>query len=276
MTIYDYFSYHEYLEAWFDFQKKNQKRFSQREFLRRANISGSAVLHRVLQGARIPSKYILNFIKALELNASEMDYFYLLIDYEDAKSVKDRGEAFSGLLKKRAAFPKYQIDDQAIKFFKRWYYPVVREIISLLDGEEDYNKISRMVIPPITSIQAKNAVKFLEKNNFLTRSDDNRLELSEPFFSTGAPRVSGLLAAYHLKNLEINGEAVDQVDKGLLSMSSLTLKTSPETYSQMRKELADFRNRLISLARADEDPSQVFHLNFTFLPRSRGLKDKES
>lgn len=272
--VYDYFSYHEFLQDWFESARAQNSRFSQREFLRRAGISGSAVLHRVLQGQRIPVKYISPFCLAMGLNESETEYFETLVAYEDASSIQERGKVFSVLLRKRAVFPNYQMDDRGLKFFKTWYYPVVREVVNLLGGEVDYNRISRMVIPPITSIQAKNAVKFLEKNGFLERDQHGKLQLADPFFSTGAPRVSGLLASYHKKNLEINSEALELVEKELVSMSSLTLTVSQETYSKMREELADFRNRLMGMARKEQTPEQVFHLNFTFLPRSRKVGDK--
>ena len=273
-SIYDYFSYHQFIEDWLHYQKERNGRFSQREFLRLSGISSSAVLHRVLQGNKIPEKYIHSFAMAMQLRDGEEDYFRLMIRYQDATTVRERGEAFSDLLRKRSAIPKYQIDDRALQFFKRWYYPVVREVISLLDGEEDYNRISRMVIPAITANQARHAVTFLEKNGFLVRKR-KKLIPADPFFSTGARRESALLAAYHQKNLEINTEALDLVDKEFLSMSSLMMTMSDEMYGNVRKELADFRNRLMELARNDKKPAdRVYHFNFTFLPRSRSVREK--
>lgn len=273
--IYGFFSYHEFLITWFKNREREGNPISQREFLRKAQISGSAMLHRVLKGGKLPKKYIDSFIQAIGLSAPEAEYFRTQIEYGNSNRIEERGNAFSNLLRLRSVFPQYQMDDRALKFFKRWYYPVVREIIDLLDGSEDLNRISRMVIPPITTVQAENAIKFLEKNSFLKRNQHNRLELADPIISSGSKRKSGLLASYHLKNLEVNHKALDIANKDLISLSSLTLKISPETYEQMRNELADFRSKLLELARADQNPSQVFHLNFTFLPRSRNLHEKE-
>jgi len=272
--IYDYFSYHDFLDAWFESAKTEDPLFSQREFLRRGQINGSAVLHRVFQGQRLPKKYIKAFSKAMELNISETEYWEKLVEYEDAKTIKQRAKAFSTLLELRSEIPKYQMDENAIDFFKRWYYPVVREVVHLLDGNEDCNKISRMIIPTISPAQASNALQFLEKNGFLKRNKSGILELSDPIISSGAPRVSALLAAYHQKNLEINNKALDLVDKKLLSMSSINVTVSQRTYEKMRQELAEFRKRMMGLAQEDRDPEQVFHLNFTFLPRSRPAREQ--
>ena len=275
IDIFSYFSYHEFLEGWLENQEGSDKHFSQRDFLLSAGIKGSSTLQRIRRGNKIPRKYIENFICALDLKPNEAEYFRTLIAYEDAKEIKTRGDAFSSLLKQRSIFPHYQIDDRSLQFFKRWYYPIIREVVHLLDGSEDWNKISRMVTPPITTVQAQNAVLFLEKHGFLKRNKKGRLERTEPVISTGARRKSGLLASYHQKNLEINSQAMDLVDKELLSLSSLTVCCSKDTYQQMRNELADFRNRMLELARRDKKADQVFHLNFTFMPRSRSIGEKE-
>lgn len=275
VSIFDYFSYHEFLKDWIEEKRQDNASFSQRAFLRNVGISSPAVLQRTLKGSSLSQKYDQIFAKAMSLNKTETTYWIKLIEYGNSKSIPERARIFADLLSKRSIFPQYCIDDNLLKFFKLWYYPVVREIIHILNGKEDYNKISRMVIPSITTIQAQSAVKFLEENGFLKRDKSGLLSQANPFFSTGGARHSGLLSAYHLKNLEINTSVVADIQDDKVAMSSLTLSLSSETYDQMRKELAEFRNRMLELARKETNANQVFHLNFTFLPRSREASEKE-
>lgn len=268
--IFDYFNYIDFLNDYFSFEKSLNPSYSQREFLRKANISGSAVLHRVITGGKkLNKKYIPNFCRALGLKKRESNYFETLVDYGNANTLENKNEHLKALFRIRSSMPEYRLLDKKLNFFRQWYYPVVREIVSLVDCRDDYNLISRMVVPSITSVQAKNAIKFLLKNGFIKKEKSGRYLLTEPFISTGDPIKSTLLARYHHKNLEINQKAVDLVPKELISNSSLTLSVSEKTFHRFRQEIQDFRARLMAITKEDPNPERVFHVGFTVLPRSR-------
>lgn len=268
--IFDYFNYIDFLNDYFSFEKSLNPSYSQREFLRKADISGSAVLHRVITGGKkLNKKYIPNFCTALGLKKKESFYFEALIAYGNANTLENKNEHLKTIFRIRASIPEYRIIDKKLNFFRQWYYPVVREIVSLVDCRDDYNLISRMVVPPITSVQAKNAIKFLLKNGFIKKEKSGRYLLTEPFISTGDPIKSTLLARYHQKNLGINQKAVDLVPKELISNSSLTLSVSEKTFHRFRQEIQDFRARLMAITKEDPNPERVFHVGFTMLPRSR-------
>lgn len=267
--ILDYFDYRRFLADWFEERRSLDPTFSQREFLRRAGITSSAVLHRIVKGGKLPPRHLESFVKALELGAEEAEHFRSLVRYADAGTVSERAEAYESLLRRRSEVPMYRIPDEAMGFFRRWYFPVVREVVRLVDGQEDLDRISRLVVPPITTRQAEIALRFLERNGFLRRDDRGRLEQADPFVSTGAPRKNGYLESFHRRNLEINAEALQLLDPEEVAMSSLTLSISKATYTRIRKEIADFRKRLLEIAAEDPEPEQVFHLNLLLLPRSR-------
>ncbi|MCB9496008.1 MAG: TIGR02147 family protein [Fibrobacteria bacterium] len=269
VRVLESFDYRRFLADWFEERRAADPSFSQREFLRRAGITSSAVLHRILKGGKLPSRHVEAFVTALELSSVEADHFRNLVRYEDAGSVAERAEAYEALLRGRSGVPMYRIPDDAMRFFQRWYFPVVREVVRLVDGEEDLDRISRLVVPPITTRQAGDALRFLERNGFLVRDARGRLAQSDPFVSTGMPRKSGHLESFHRRNLEVNAQALDLLASEDVGMSSLTLAVSRSTYARMRRELARFRKRLLEMAAEDPAPEQVFHLNFLFLPRSR-------
>jgi uncharacterized protein (TIGR02147 family) len=271
---YGYFDYREYLRDVFQFQKSIDPAFSHRKFLETAQIPGSAYLVRILKASRkLNLKYVPHFCRALGLSAREEHYFARLVEYGNEKRHEPRHLLLKELLKMRAAEPDYSLRDRRLKFFRRWYYPVIREIISLLDFRGDYNLLARMAVPPITAVQAENAVGFLEKNGFIRKEAGGRYILSEPFVTSGDVINSTVLDQYHRSNLALNCEALDLVPPDLRSASSLTLTLSEANFDRVRKEIRDFRAHLMAIAKEDPNPERVFHIGFIALSRSKKKKD---
>lgn len=272
--VFAYFDYRKYLGDVFQHRKAAEPGFSHRHFLEEAGISGSAYLVRVLKQTRkLNRKYVPHFCKALRLSGRQAQYFERLVEYGNEKRHEAKHQLLKDLLKLRAAEPGFLLRDRRLKFFKRWYYPVVREILALVPTKDDYNAVARMVVPPITAVQAENAIKFLEKNGFVGRDAAGRLVLTEPFVSSGDQPNSTVLDQYHRANIEINREALDLVPPDLRSASSLTLTLSEAGFERVRREIRDFRSHLMAIAKEDGNPERVFHIGFTALSRSKKKKE---
>ncbi len=269
-----YFDYRKYLGDAFNHRKSLDAEFSHRRFLEDAGIPGSAYLVRVLKKARkLNKKYVPHFCLALGLAGREAHYFGVLVEYGNEKRHETKHLLLKDLLKLRAADPDFLLKDRRLNFFKRWYYPVVREVLSLIEVRDDFNAVARMVVPPITAVQAANAVKFLEKNGFVRKDAGGCYALSEPFVSSGDVLNSTVLDQYHRANLALNGEALDLVPPDLRSASSLTLTLSEAGFDRVRREIRDFRAHLMAIAKEDANPERVFHIGFTALSRSKKKKD---
>ena len=269
-----YFDYRKYLADVFDHRKARDAAFSHRSFLEDAGIPGSAYLVRVLKKTRkLNKKYVPHFCQALGLSGRDGQYFAKLVEYGNEKRHEARHDLLKEMLKLRSADPEFLLRDRRLNFFKRWYYPVVRELVSLTEVRDDFNQVARMVVPTITAEQAENAVKFLEKNGFVRRDATGRYELSEPFVSSGDVLNSTVLDQYHRANLALNTEALDLVPPDLRSASSLTLTLSEAGFERVRREIRDFRAHLMAIAKEDANPERVFHIGFTALSRSKKKKD---
>lgn len=271
---FGYFDYRTFLKEAVDFRKGNDPAFSHRKFLQDAQIPGSGHLARVLQGSRkLNRKYVPHFGRALGLPPKELEYFRALVEFGNEKRHEAKHLLLRDLLRLRGSDSELSLRDKKLKFFKRWYYPVVREIISLNDFRGDFNFLARMVVPAITAVQAENAVKFLEKNGFIARGEDGRYVLTEAFITSGDLNHSTMLDQYHRANLALNQEALDLVPPDLRSASSLTLTLSEARFELIRKEIREFRAHLMALAKEDPNPERVFHIGFLALSRSRKKKD---
>jgi uncharacterized protein (TIGR02147 family) len=58
-------------------------------------------------------------------------------------------------------------------------------------------------------------------------------------------------------------------------MSGITMGLTQRAYDRIRKEIADFRRRVIAIASEDEDTEQVYRMNIQLFPMSEKLNGKK-
>ncbi|MBN2036142.1 MAG: TIGR02147 family protein [Chitinispirillaceae bacterium] len=273
-VIYNYFDYREYLNDIFGYFKKADPAYSHRKFLSDARIPGSTYLLRVLKKQRkLSPKYVANFSEAIRHNTSEARYFALLVKFGNEKNVDKRDLILKDLLKIRSARTPYALQDKKLRYFEKWYYPVIRDLVALVDFKNDYKALGRMLVPPIKPEQAKGAVAFLKKHGFITLREDRRgYEPSEPIVATPPSVHSTILSRFHKKNLELDIDAFENCPFSDRSISSVTMSVSKDTFEKMRVEIQELRKRLLALAREDRAPTMVCRAGFQLVPRARVKK----
>jgi uncharacterized protein (TIGR02147 family) len=107
------------------------------------------------------------------------------------------------------------------------------------------------------------------------KKDKNGSHVPADSIVTTGPEVrSTILANFHRQNLIWCADALAGVESNERDISSLTLSISHGTYKEIKKEIQDFRKRLLSLAKKDQDPEMVAHIGFQLMPRSK-MKKKE-
>ena len=133
-VIYNYFDYREYLNDIFTCFKQADPSYSHRKFLADAHIPGSTYLLRVLRGERkLSLKYVANFSEAMGHNSSEANFFNILVSFCNEKNVNKKDLLLKDLLKIRSEKTTYALEDKKLRYFKKWYYPVIRDLVALVN-----------------------------------------------------------------------------------------------------------------------------------------------
>lgn len=276
IDIFNFFDYREYLKSVYNWRKENEAGFSHRRFCLEAGVTSPNYLHRVLKGERsLSEEYCSKFCTALGLQKSESLYFLTLVQFKNESEAARKESLLRLLLSLRYRRGIHKINDKKLQFFSKWYYPVIRELATILDFKDDYNLLARNCIPRITAQQAQNAVAYLLKNGFLQIDGSGAMIRTDPVVSSGDEVSSTILRNYHKQTLTQSIDAIDSVEKENRDISSLTLCVSLKTYTAMKKEIQDFRKRLLQMAKEDDSPEMVCLAGFQLLPRSRAISKKQ-
>ena len=270
IDIFNYFDYREYLQMEYAWRKEHQKGFSHRQFSLQADISSPNYLLRVLNGERtLTLDYAEKFSKALGLTRNESSYFTMLVQFNNEHDSSEKEKLLRTLLSIRYRRGIHRINDKKLQFFSKWYYPVIRELAVILDWKDDFNLLARHCVPRISAQQAKDAVSYLLKTDFLKKENEGKYLRTEPIISSGDEVRSTVLRNYHRQTLALCIEALDTIDVENRDISSLTLCVSRKNYAKIKKEIQEFRKRLLVLTKEDTNPEIVCFTGFQLIPRSK-------
>jgi uncharacterized protein (TIGR02147 family) len=272
-NILDYFDYREYLSDVFAELKKQRRGFSYRSFSRELGISSHNFLPRIIKRERnLSGEFIPRLSGYLKHSQRELRYFKTLVAFNNEKKPPAKEQFLKQLLTLRVTHEEHKIEDKRLSFFSKWYYPVIRELVSICDFKEDYAFLARRCIPRITAAQAKSAVEYLVNNGFIRKNNNGRYRIVNQVIATEPEVNSAIIPRYHRITIQQCADAVDTIQKEDRNFSSSTMLVSLELYDEIKKEIYHFRKKLLGMAKECTNPEMVCFAGFQLLPRSELIK----
>ena len=268
ISVFMYFDYRDFIRA--VLETMQSKGLSLRAIQENAGVSGSAFFSRILNGSRpLSIANAKNIAKSWGLSVDESDYFLDLVRFGNEKNVDVREELLRKLLAVRANNQEFALQDSSLKFFSKWYYPVLRDLLPLLPPNMPAEKIGRMFTPVLRAPQVESGIRYLMESGFVTLDENGVYRVEQPIVST-PPRVrSTILRKYHLKNLEVNSEVYDLFTSDDRSVTSVTCSLSKESFEKVREEIAKLREKILALSREEKNPDRVCHVGFQLVNRAK-------
>lgn len=272
INVFMYFDYTEYIRDLLNSLKADGGN-SLRRIQAELGVKGSGFFTRILDKSRpISPENAQKLSISLNMTKEEAKYFLCLVKFNNERNVDKREQLLKNLLSMREISKESSLVDSSLHFFDKWYIPVIRDLLPILpEGRNTPNlaqKVGRMVVPPLKASQVQNAIDYLEQNNFVSELPDGKFSVSEQIIST-PPRVrSTILRKYHIKNLEVNQNVYDELSGDDRSVSSVTCSLSKESFEKIRQEIQAFREKILAIAREDQNPDRVCHVGFQLVPRA--------
>ena len=274
INVFDYTDYRRYLSDYYLFQKKNNSAFSYRYFAKKAGFSSSGLYKELVDGKRgLSRSLIVKFSEALKHSKKEAEYFENMVYFNEAINVKERVVYFKKMMSYSES-RAYKILADQYEYFSKWYYAVIRELLSYVPFKDDYKSLAKMVNPPIREEQAKKAIQVLEKHKFIEKDNNGFYVRTAPVITTGYPNNDSRVDLLNIINfqksmLEIAAEAYDRHPFKDMDMSTLTLSISEDTFKIIKDEITNFRKKLLSIAENDNKPDRIYQLCYNLFPLTR-------
>ncbi len=265
-ALIGYENFRDYLRDWYLWMKECKPGFSYRTFSRWAGFKSPNQLQLIIQGKRnITPETLPIFVKILKLTRRERSYFELLVHLNQATTA----EAKAGFLKQLTTYFKHVGNDlkhSQYEYLMKWFYPVIRELMTVAQIKPDRHAIARRVGHGVTPRQVDEALEKLLLLGLLVRDGPNRLKQADAIVTTGEETTAVASYFYHEQMTRLALEALAQQLPAERNFSGITLACREEDVAEISQILSDCRRQILSYlesrSRAPDD--HVYQLNLQF------------
>ena len=271
VNIFDYLDYREFLRDYYKEAKRNKPFFSYRFIGNRVGMDSSYVI-KILQGnLHISLKKINRFIKLLELNETESEFFETLVHFGRAKSEKERKLYFDRLFSLSSVKAQH-LEPHQYEFFQKWYYSAVWSIINCTPFNGDFHALAGKCMPAITVWDAKRAVRLLSKLGLIAKGTDGNIHTTGQNLTTGWKWYSQAIESNQRDMIRLAGEAISRFTKETRDISTVTMSVDEKALPEIREHIRQFRSSLINIVNSYAGTDRVYQLNIQLFPLSADLE----
>jgi len=268
LEIRDYSDYRKFLMDLYQSRKAVNRNFSFRYLSHKAGINSSGFYKLILDGKRnLTTDTILKTCKAFSLNDLDSEYFEVLVQFNQARFMKQKNLLFDKLIDLQKHRKIHKIEEDRYDYFADWYHCVIRELAVITNFKDDYRVLANKVKPKITPSQAKASVKLLMQLGFLKQEGHKYLQ-SEPIVSTGIGIKSHIIKKFQIEILKKSIEVYDRQENELRIMSSNVLAFSQKNFERFAEKLRNFRVQVLGLANDETSPDIIYMMNLNLFPCS--------
>lgn len=270
--IFSYLNYREFLRDYLSHKSKQDRSFTQRELLAKMNVSSTGFLANVMSGKKnLNEKMTEDLSHLLELRQRERNCFVYMVNYNQAKTIESKKMWFDKLTGLKQVKGKL-LERNQLTLFSKWYYVYIRDMLNYFECDNNYRDLALALEPSITAVEAERAVNALAEMNLIVQDEHGYWRPVDSSVSTGDEVASLLLANFQLKTMELGRRALEKIRAKHRDISVLSMTLSKESFLQVKKEVQEFRKRLLHIADSEDKADSVYQCNIQLFPVTK-LKD---
>lgn len=275
--LFTHQNYRTYLKEFYNENKAKLKNFSYKSFSQKAGIAAPSFLFYVIEGKRNLTKAtILKISQAIGHTQEEAAYFENLVFFNQASSITEKTVYYTRLLEIRRPIDIAVVDKDRYEFYSAWYHSVIREVVTIFDFQDDFEKLAAFLIPPIRGAEARKSIALLERLGFIEKDEQGLYHQTQSLLRV---RVSGIdsfvIEKFQMEMLTVAMKAYDTVPVADRMSKSATFSISEETFELFKMRVRELYSQLLEIARIDDKPSQVYQVTMNLFPISKKAKPRD-
>lgn len=266
-AISAYGDYRIFLRDFYEFHRKDSVRFSWRAIARRAGLNNPNFLRQVMLGERnLSEKTIESVGKALGLSGRELEFWQTLVRFCQSKPGNLREKFWCELLRMRESFCTEKISEGISEYYRYWYMPAIRELVTLYDFQGNYELLAKSLIPRIRQEEARAAVELLRRFHFIEKNPEGRWIQTHCALHSGTPEERFALLRYHAEMLGMAAQSLRKFSREDRLVAGMTIGVSRACYKMILAEAEKFKNRVAALVHHDSESDTVLQLALQIFP----------
>jgi uncharacterized protein (TIGR02147 family) len=262
-VITTYENYRDFLRDWYAWMKETHSGFSFRSFSRWAGFKSPNQLQLIIQGKRnITSETLPTFVRVLKLKRRERSYFELLVNMNQATTPEGKA-SFLAEISEHFRREQDNLRHSQYEYLLKWYYPVIRELITTKGFRADRHAITRRIGHGITPRIVDAALARLEQLGLIQKEGEDRYRQKDAIVSTGPETQAAASYFYHRQMITLALDALMLQMPEERNFSAITLACRRSDIPEIAQILTDCRQQILAYLenRGAITDDEVYQLN---------------
>lgn len=269
LDIYQYDDFRQYLRDAIEARKQEDPGFTHRAFAEQAGVRNPGTLLQVIQGKRaLSDKVRETCVDVFGLKPVQAEFFRLLVDYKQSKSVENSSLLFREIQNRRAHSSFVRLNAAQVRYYEDTAYALVLAACEALDFKGNYETLAAFLRPPLPLVKVKKCVRDLCDWGLLRQGHDGRYNVVSRFLEPPAT----LRDPVRLLNREWilhSAEALQRIPAKDRQIGTSILAVSEVTREKIKQLIENTRSQIFELAKADTSAETVMQLSIQFFPKSQ-------
>ena len=272
-----YTDYRSYIAKEYEFYKKNLKPYSYNRFTADLGLGNSNLMYHLVKGNRpLTIKTARKIANGLGLTGNERMYFIRLVDFQITDAPEKRQDAFQKLLVAKSRCTSSHWNRKSLDFFNHWYHSAIYELLRLDNCQDSSSWIARHLKPTLPESKIKKSLELLEECQMLSFDESKgKLVPTEARISTGQEVRGIVFKSFHSQMISLALAALSKESGVDRDISSVTLGFSPEALPELKKVIAEFRQKVLQLEERFQGRNQVMQVNIQAFPLTKVIKEEK-
>ncbi len=268
--LFQYLDYRIFLNDYFSFRKTSERGFSMRAFgrLPELALSSSTFLSAVIKGRKNLSQGLrLRFGRAMELKPAEMEYFELLVQFNQSKTADEKNHYLAQLSKYHGSRAR-KLPESQYKFYSRWYYSVIWNYIGLHPTRANPALIGKNIFPALSAQQVDEAIKVLLELRLIKKMA-NGYAVTDRHLGMGKAFRGQVARQHNREFIHLGLDALERVPAEARQFNVMSFSVSPRGLDCIREKMDSFRAELREIVESDQGEDCVYAMAMQLFPCSR-------
>lgn len=275
-SILNYSDYKTFLNDIYVFKKSENRSFSHRFISQKVGASSAGWFSNIVSGRiSLTGTHLLRLCKLLDLSLKDIEYFELLVKYEQAGSIEEKEICYKKISSIKGIHSKI-INKESFDLYNYWYITAIRELLFIYNFKDDYSALSKKLTPSIKIPEAKKAIKTLNALKLIKPNKNGFLKPSDPIIL----KDTGFKTVHWAKVIRAKSllayDAVYNFKKNERDLSEVYMPLSAEGFKEAQKEIETLRKKLLAISEKDKDRNQIFQCNFQLFPLSTQISENNN
>ncbi len=274
-NVFAFLDFRSYLKEYLNYLRQKNSAFTFQTLVEQFGLNSRAHYIDIVKGRKLTKAFLDSYIRICGLTGDAARYFRAIVGYDQARADAEKTGYFKEILALSPQLETVKLEQEAYRYFSKWYHPVMLSMLDIYKGINDHREIARMFKPKISALQAKQAIQLLTELGFISW-DEHRKQwtLHHKFFKCTDKALVIALKEFHKKMIDAGRHAYED-DFDNQDFSTLTLSASMATKKEIERMIIDFRKTIMEKVKADADPRFVVQMNLQLFELSKPMGRKK-